>query len=258
MLERMRDLPAAIDGVRATGELTVDDYERIVRPLLEEARRDGRRLRFFYELAPDFTGLTPAAAWEDLRLGLRFLRLFDGVAVASDAVWVRDAARLVGVFMPCPVRAFPISAHADALAWLVALTAGGGVSHRVLLDSGVIVVEVTSALCAEDFDSLSATADALIAANGELRGLVIHTHKFPGWENVAGFFRHLRFVRDHHQKIRRVALAADGRLANVAPELASHFVRAEIKHFEFNALDQAIAWASGESTRVAATRATTT
>ena len=57
--------------------------------------------------------------------------------------------------------------------------------------------------------------------------------------------RHLRFVRDHHRKVRRVALAADSRLAELAPRLAEHFVHAEIKNFGYDDLDAAVVWAAG-------------
>lgn len=120
----------------------------------------------------------------------------------------------------------------------------GGVSFRLLPEAGVIVVEVASALRAEDFDALAATADAWIEAHGDLHGIVVHAREFPGWENVAGFLHHLRFVHDHHRKIRKVALVAGGSLATLAPQLAAHFVKAEVKHFDYEALDQAIAWAT--------------
>ena len=69
------------------------------------------------------------------------------------------------------------------------------------------------------------------------------TGQFPGWENIAGMLGHFRFVHDHHRAICRVALAADGAVAELAPRLAEHFVRAEIKHFDYDELDDAIAWA---------------
>ena len=55
--------------------------------------------------------------------------------------------------------------------------------------------------------------------------------------------RHFRFVRDHHRAVRRVALAADGKQADLIAGLAEHFVHAEIKGFDYDALDDAIAWA---------------
>ena len=74
-------------------------------------------------------------------------------------------------------------------------------------DHRVLVVEVSQPLRAQDFDALSATADAWIDANGELPGIVIHAREFPGWENLGSLIRHLRFVRDHHRRVGRVAPA---------------------------------------------------
>jgi hypothetical protein len=54
-------------------------------------------------------------------------------------------------------------------------------------------------------------------------------------------------VRDHHRRVGRVALAADSKLANLAPRLAEHLVQAEVKSFGSDELDEAIAWAAGAS-----------
>jgi hypothetical protein len=108
-----------------------------------------------------------------------------------------------------------------------------------------LVLEPEGPLRREDFDALALSVDPWIEVHGELRGVVVHARGFPGWENVGGFLRHLRFVRDHHRKIGRIALAAGGRLAEWAPRLAEHFVHAEVKAFGYDELDRAIAWAGG-------------
>jgi hypothetical protein len=61
--------------------------------------------------------------------------------------------------------------------------------------------------------------------------------------------RHVRFVRDHHRKVPRVALAADSKLASLAPPLAEHFVQAEVRGFRYDELESAIAWAAGPAGR---------
>jgi hypothetical protein len=58
MLEKLKDLPPGIDGLRAVGKLSKEDYDEVMEPLLAGARREGRRVRFLYELGSDFTGLT--------------------------------------------------------------------------------------------------------------------------------------------------------------------------------------------------------
>jgi hypothetical protein len=246
MIEVLRDLPAGIDGLRAKGKITKEDYDTVLEPVLDEARRQGRRIRLVYHLGPEFEGFTATGAWEDARLGLRYLRLFERCAIVTDVAWVRESTRLVGAMMPCPVKVFRNDEWQDALTWLGAPTAEGPtVAHRLLPESGVLVIEPERPLRAEDFDALALTVDPWIEAHGELRGVVVHAREFPGWENLGAFFRHLRFVRDHHRLVRRIALAAGGRLADLAPRLAEHFVAAEIRHFDYGDLDRAIAWASG-------------
>ena len=247
MLERIVSLPAGIDGVKAVGKVSQQDYQQVLEPLIDEARRANRRLRLVYQFGPDFESFTAGGAWEDASVGLRSLRLIEGLAIVSDASWIRESSRLLAFFMPGPVRHFDSAQFADAVAWLQSLPQAAGVSHRLLADSGVIVVEVTQALRARDFDELAVTADAWIEAHGHLQGLVIHARRFPGWENLGGLLRHIRFVRDHHRKIRRIALSADGELAALGPRVGEHFVQAEVKTFPFDALDSAIAWA-GERT----------
>lgn len=245
MLERLQGLPAGVDGIKAVGKVSKEDYERVFEPLLDDARREGRRIRLLYQLGPEFEGLTPGAAWEDFRLGIGSLRLLDGLAVVTDTGWIRESTRLIGFVMPCPVRVFPNAQRAEAVEWLRSLPEGPAVSHR-LTDSGVLVVEVNQALRAQDFDALAATADAWIESHGALQGIVIRAREFPGWENLGSLVRHIRFVRDHHRRVHRVALASDSRLADLAPRLGEHFVDAEVKRVGYDDLDAAIAWAGGE------------
>jgi len=243
MLERLKDLPRGIEGLKAVGTLSKEDYERTFEPLLDDARREGKRLRLLYQLGPDFDGFTAGAAWEDAKLGLRSLRLFDGCAIVTDTAWIREATRFAGFMMPCPVKTFTMAERDRAVEWLRSLPEGTAATHRLLPDLGVIVVEVKQALRSQDFDALALTADAWIEAHGDLRGLVIHTREFPGWENLGSLLRHVEFVRDHHRHVGRIALVADTKLASLAPRLAEHFIKAEVKTFGYDDLDKAIAWA---------------
>lgn len=245
MLERITTLPAGIDGVKALGKVSQQDYQQVLEPLIDEARRANRRVRLLYQFGPEFQGFTAGGAWEDASVGLRSLRLIEGLAIVTDVSWIRESGRLLAFFMPGPAKLFANSQFADAVAWLESLPQAAGVTQRLLSDKGVIVVEVTQALRARDFDELTVTADTWIEAHGHLQGLVIRARRFPGWENLGGLIRHVRFVRDHHRKIKRIALAADGELATLAPRLGEHFVQAEVKSFAYDAVDAAIAWASG-------------
>ena len=249
MIEKLKDLPQGIDGVRAIGKISKEDYEQVFVPFLDEARREGRHIRFIYQIGPEFEGFTPGAAWEDAKIGIHFLRLFDGCAVVTDLAWIRELTRLAGFLMPCPVSVFNNTEFAGAVDWLRSLPEGAAISYRLLPESGVIVVEVKQALRAQDFDSLAFTADAWIEAHGDLQGLVIHAREFPGWENLASFLRHMRFIRDHHRKVKKIALAADTKVASLAPSIAELFIQTEVKSFRYDEVDAAIAWAGKTATQ---------
>lgn len=245
MLKKMTDVPPGIEALKVVGKISKEDYEKVFEPLFDDARKHGSRIRLLYQVGPEYQGFTPAAAWEDLKIGPRALRLFDGCAVVTDIGWIREWTQVVGFLLPWPVRVFGDEQRDMAIDWLRSLPEGPGVSHRLVPESEIIVVEVKEPLRAQDFDALSLTADTWLDTHHELQGLVIHTREFPGWENIGSLLRHVRFVRDHHRKVNRVALAADSKLADLAPRLAEHFIHAQVKGFGYDELDDAIAWAAG-------------
>jgi hypothetical protein len=241
MLQRICELPYGVDGLRAERDVTKRDCDEVLRPLLHAARRESRRVRLLYELAPDFRGFTASAAWEEARVGLSYLSLFERCAIVSEAASMRERAHRVAALVPRPIHVF--ATREAGLDWLVAKITPH-LSHRLIADCGVVVVEPTGALRPEDFDALALFVDPWIESHGTLRGVVVHMQEFPGWESLGAFIRHVQFVREHQSRVRRVALAADSRLAQIMPKLGEPFVRAEVKHFGRNELDQAIGWAA--------------
>jgi hypothetical protein len=117
--------------------------------------------------------------------------------------------------------------------------------HQLLQDEGVLVVSPEGSLTSEDFAALAREVDPYIERNGKLAGLLIEAASFPGWHDFGALIAHLRFVRDHHRKINRVAVVSDSQFLSVAPRIAEHFVAAEVKHFPAGQRQAALDWLSG-------------
>lgn len=113
-------------------------------------------------------------------------------------------------------------------------------------DTAVLHVRPTGPLQQQDFDQLAELVDPYIEQCGGLHGLLIETRKFPGWEDLGVAIRHFRFVRDHHRKIKRVAIVTDSRLGEAAEHIASHFVAATIRHFPSTQTDEANTWVASD------------
>ena len=116
------------------------------------------------------------------------------------------------------------------------------IEYKLDRENSVLHVHPTGPLRKQDFEELARTVDPFIEQTGGLRGLILETARFPGWENLGAAVRHFRFVRDHHRKIKKIAAVTDSPLGDAAEHIASHFVAAEIKHFSAGQLDEAKAW----------------
>ena len=110
----------------------------------------------------------------------------------------------------------------------------------------VAVLEPDGPLSESDFKTASAKIDALIEESGNLKGIVVHAKSFPGWDSIAALIAHLRFVKDHHKKLSRVALATESVAAHIAEVFAGHFVMAEIRIFSYADIAKATQWVIAE------------
>ena len=109
-------------------------------------------------------------------------------------------------------------------------------------NAGIVTVTPSAPLNEKDFKRLADEVDPYIEKEGKLNGLIIQIESFPGWEDFAGLLSHLKFVREHHTKIEKVAAVSDGKVVSIMPRIVDHFVNAKVKYFPYENLDEAISW----------------
>jgi hypothetical protein len=107
---------------------------------------------------------------------------------------------------------------------------------------GIATLEPEGELAESDFSAAAGIIDPYLEQVGELKGIIIHTKSFPGWSSFSSLIAHLKFVREHHTKISRVAFVTDSPIGNFAEHVASHFVKAEIRNFDFCELETSRKW----------------
>ena len=109
-------------------------------------------------------------------------------------------------------------------------------------ESGILTVKPLAALEAADFRRIAATVDAWLESGKRLHGILIDAASFPGWKDFEALTAHLRFVREHHREIPRVALVTDTAAMALLPKLARHFVAAGLRHFTADQRQAAVEW----------------
>jgi hypothetical protein len=121
------------------------------------------------------------------------------------------------------------------------------IEHTLDQTHSILYVRPKSKLEQGDFVQLAKTVDPYIEKRGDLAGLIVEATAFPGWESLGAMASHFRFVRDHHKHIKRIGLVTDSAMGNVAEQLASHFVAAEIRHFPAGEREAATQWVMNRS-----------
>jgi hypothetical protein len=114
--------------------------------------------------------------------------------------------------------------------------------YSIRQPEGILVLNPQGPLSKEDFDGLTATVDSYLSDHEKLRGVLVHSKEFPGWQDFGGFTAHMRFFRDHHNRIERVAVVTDSAFAGVAQTLAKHMTAAEIRKFPYPEDEKALDW----------------
>lgn len=114
-----------------------------------------------------------------------------------------------------------------------------------ILPSGILTLRPSGPISAEDIQQVREKVDAFLAQGNELHGVLIDADGFPGWKDFAGVCSHLRFIRDHHRQISRVAAVGDCHFLAALPKLARHFLHAEFRRFDAGQRETALAWLAG-------------
>jgi hypothetical protein len=242
MLELIPDLPAHVLGLKATGTVTSDDYETVLVPELERMLAGHSRVRLLYVLAEGFDNYTRGAAWEDAKVGMRHFTSFERVAVVTDVDWIETGVKAFGFIMPGDVRVYESDRVDEARNWVSEPLSSGALEFELLEDEGILILAPRGPLEAGDFDRMTAVLDPWLERGHRLNGLVIDAEHFPGWDDLRGLVSHVRFVKDHQSRVRRVAFVSDDRLLHAVPSIAGRFLSAEVKAFEEEQLDDALEW----------------
>lgn len=110
----------------------------------------------------------------------------------------------------------------------------------------IAVISPDGAITTADIDRLAEQVNTYINEYDKVPNLVIQTLGIPHWSSFEALERHLKFVRNHHKIVKKIAFVSDSKLLWLAKTLVQHFVGAQIRRFPQEALDDAVSWAQVE------------
>lgn len=122
MIERIDDVPAGVIGLRASGEVSADDYREVLEPALRAAAEAGE-IRLLYVLGSGFE-MKPGAMAQDakvgLGLGIGHHSAWKRTAIVTDVEWVAKSVRAFAWMAPGEVHVYDGGEEEAAKSWVAA------------------------------------------------------------------------------------------------------------------------------------------
>lgn len=120
MIALLKDFPPNVVALTASGEVTREDYEKVLVPAVECALAQHEKVRLYYQIGSDFTGMDPGAMWADTKVGMGHFLRWERIAMVTDVEWIRLSLTAFGFLMPAQVKVFALAEAEKAREWIAA------------------------------------------------------------------------------------------------------------------------------------------
>jgi hypothetical protein len=118
MLQFIKGLPDHVVGIRATGEVGKEDYEKVLIPRMNELAKRQGEIDYLLVLETDVQNFSVAAWWQDFRLALKNFGKWNKVAIVTDQKSVEWLTDISSHFIPGESRGYKLEELEDAIAWV--------------------------------------------------------------------------------------------------------------------------------------------
>lgn len=243
MFKIIEGLADHVIGIEITGKLRAEDYENLLIPLVNEKLKNHKKLDLLCRIDGEWKGMEAGAAWQDLRLGLGNMGHWARMAVVTDIKWMENSINLFKIFWPGELRHFELDDYDKARDWV-------GEQQRATIQCsvddkhGIMVLEPDQqqALSEDDFEYVSKVLNDYVKEHDNLKGILISTRKFPGWQGIGAMFSHMKFAGNAQKNVSRVAVVTNSVLGSFADHVVDHLIKADVRQFDYDQRDQAMEW----------------
>lgn len=228
-----------------SGKVTESDFRNVLLPDVEERSGSGH-VRLALHIGPELEGISVGTLLTDARMGLDYREEFERIAIATDNAAIRTGVHLVAPFLPFEVKLFAADEEKPAIEW-----AGSDAPqpiHRLNRRKGVLTIKPKGELDRGQFELITREVDSYLKGRHRLNGVLLEAAHFQGWQNFAALSTHLKFIKNHHRSVEKIAVVTGDAVMNVIPRIAEHFIRAEVKVFKAAQRSQALHWLEGRTT----------
>jgi len=114
MIRIVEGLPDNVVGIVVKGRVTIEDCNKVLKPLVQRSLMRHDKIRLYYEIDCRF----PGAAWEDLRIGMQYIPQWERVAIVTDVGWFKHTVNALRFLIAGEVRVFTTEDAYEGCVWI--------------------------------------------------------------------------------------------------------------------------------------------
>ena len=118
MIEQLEGTPSSIAAFRASGEVTKEDFEKIVIPAVNEVIARTGELNYLMVIDTPLKNFSAGAWWKDALMGLKKLTKWRRAAIITDSDGIRKFTDLFSMVMPGEFKGFKPEQLDEAISWV--------------------------------------------------------------------------------------------------------------------------------------------
>jgi hypothetical protein len=118
MLSIMHDLPPYVVGIRASGAVTKQDFDEVLKPALEELKKRNGKINYLLLLDTSVSNFTLGAWVDDIMVGIKYYTHWNRIAVVTNEKIVERFSDAFGLLVPGECKGFTLSELAAAKRWV--------------------------------------------------------------------------------------------------------------------------------------------
>ena len=117
MIGVLPDLPPNVAGFRASGDVTKDDFEKVLSPEVRKHMAFSEKLNFVFYVDTPLKNFSTGAWVRDIWLGIIQFASWGKIAIISDVEKIRNFTDNISFLLPGEYKGFPVAQLQNAIRW---------------------------------------------------------------------------------------------------------------------------------------------
>lgn len=118
MIKLIKGLPENVLGIETEGEISKEDYDRLVLPMMDQIAKRKDEINYLVVLKTSVTDFSAGVWWDDFKLALKHFSKWNKIAIVTDQDSIKKITDIFGFAFPGEPKGFKLNEYDEAIKWV--------------------------------------------------------------------------------------------------------------------------------------------